>query len=74
MQSECQRSDVEISSDSNGLYYSNAGLSNSAIDLLLFSRDFRSKEEKFSHREKGFFIQDCGKRKGGICGPALFPD
>jgi len=54
-QRECQRGDVEIPNDSNGLDYAIAWLSKSVIDFLLFSRDYRSKEEKFSHREKGIY-------------------
>ena len=50
MQSECQRGDAGIPSESNGFDYENAGRSKSVIDFLQFSRDFRSKEEIFSHR------------------------
>ena len=73
LQSECQRGDVEIPSDFTGLDYANAGLSKPGIDFLLFSRHFRSKEKKFSHRGR-VYVQDCGRGKGGVCGPALFPD
>ena len=55
MQRECQRGDVEIPCDSKGLDYAIAWLSKSVIYFLLFSRDYRSKEEKFSHREKDIY-------------------